>query len=93
MNANDGELRELAVQRIASGELPCDPAARTWGSRGVGAPCSLCVRAIRPDEIEYEVAVPDHRAHGDPRTVRFHLRCHAAWQTECRRLREQTEDA
>jgi hypothetical protein len=89
----DGDLRQLAKQRIASGELPCHPTARTWGSRGGGAQCSLCSRAIRADEIEYEVAFPDTRGHGDSRSVRFHLPCHAAWQAECRGAREQTQGA
>ena len=93
MNTSEGELQQMARQRIASGELPCHPEARTWGSRGAGAPCSLCTRTIRADEVEYEVAFPDSRSQGDPRTVRFHLRCHAVWQAECRMLHEQTEDA
>jgi hypothetical protein len=79
----DGVLKELAKRRIASGELPCPPAARTWGSRGSGAPCSLCARPIGTDEIEYEVAAIDLREAAEPRTVRFHLPCHAAWQAEC----------
>jgi len=81
----NGALQELAKQRIASGELPCPPAARTWGSHGSGAPCSLCAGMIRADQIEYEVAVVDPRGLVEPRTLRFHLPCHLAWQTECRR--------
>ncbi|HTT04460.1 MAG TPA: hypothetical protein VMF64_04170 [Steroidobacteraceae bacterium] len=79
----DGELKRLAEQRIASGELPCPPASRTWGSHGSGAPCSLCARPIQTHEIEYEVAPVDLRGAADPRTVRFHLRCHAVWQAQC----------
>ena len=79
----DAALKELAKQRIASGELPCTPTARTWGSRGSGAPCSLCTRPIRADEIEYEVAAVDWRGTTESSTVRFHLPCHAAWQAEC----------
>jgi hypothetical protein len=79
----DGSLKQLAKQRIASGELPCPPAARTWGSRGSGAPCSLCARPIQPHEIEYEVAALESREAAETRTVRFHLRCHAVWQAEC----------
>lgn len=79
----DRDLKELAKQRIASGELPCPPAARTWGSHGSGAPCSLCAQPIQAHEIEYEVATVDSRESAEGRTVRFHLRCHAAWQAEC----------
>lgn len=83
MNEVDAALKELAKQRIASGELPCTPTARTWGSRGSGAPCSLCTRPIRSDEVEYEVAAVDPRGATELPTVRFHLHCHAAWQAEC----------
>lgn len=79
----DGALKELARQRIATGELPCSPTAPTWGSRGSGAPCSLCKRPIGTEEIEYEVAAVDPRGIAEATPVRFHLTCHAAWQAEC----------
>ena len=89
----DGTLKALARQRIASGELPCQPAARTWGSHGSGAPCSLCNGSVREDQIEYEVAVVDARGLAEPRTLRFHLACHAAWQSECRRPAARLADS
>ncbi|HEY7929875.1 MAG TPA: hypothetical protein VID71_07685 [Steroidobacteraceae bacterium] len=79
----DEELKQLAKQRIASGELPCLRTARTWGSHGSGATCSLCARPIQAHEIEYEVAADDCGGAAEARTVRFHLRCHAAWQAQC----------
>ena len=79
----NGALKELAKQRIASGELPCLRTARMWGSRGSGGQCSLCARPIGTHEIEYEVAAVDLRGAAETPTVRFHLPCHAAWQAEC----------
>ena len=73
-------LKRLAQERIESGQLPCDPSARMWGSRGSGATCVLCGRPIGPDEIEYEVEM---RINGAPDTLQFHRACHAVWHTEC----------
>ncbi|HEX4050551.1 MAG TPA: hypothetical protein VHY19_06715 [Steroidobacteraceae bacterium] len=83
MDEVDAALKQLAKQRIASGDLPCLPTARTWGSRGSGASCSLCARPIATHEIEYEVAAVDSPGAAEPCTVRFHLPCHAAWRAEC----------
>ena len=73
-------LRRSAQKRIESGELPCDPSARMWGSRGSGAPCALCGQVIGPDEIEYEVEM---KAGGAAGTLQFHRACHTIWHTEC----------
>jgi len=88
MASNDDELGRLAKQRIQAGELPCNPSRRMWGSRGTGAPCSLCGRPIRFEDVEYEVEAPDYGAGqvgGAERVLRFHLACHSVWQSECTR--------
>lgn len=77
--AAERSLKQLAQERIESGQLPCDRPARMWGSRGSGAPCALCGRPIGPNEIEYEVEL----RHGVHDTLHFHRVCHAAWHTEC----------
>ena len=73
-------LKQLAQERIESGQLPCDPAARLWGSHGSGAACALCGRPIGPDEIEYEV---ETRIKGAPDALHFHRACHSVWHTQC----------
>ena len=73
-------LKRLAQERIESGQLPCDPSARMWGSRGSGAECALCGRPIGPNEIEYEVEM---RVNGTTDTLQFHRVCHSVWHTAC----------
>ena len=73
-------LRRLAQERIESGQLPCDPAARMWGSRGSGATCALCGQSIGPNEIEYEVEMS---VNGVTDTLQFHRVCHSVWHAEC----------
>ena len=48
------ELRPIARERIARGQLPRNASTRFWGGFGTGQPCSLCDERIQPDEIEYE---------------------------------------
>ncbi|HEX4025004.1 MAG TPA: hypothetical protein VHX52_09930 [Steroidobacteraceae bacterium] len=80
----------MAKQRIQAGELPCNPSRRMWGSRGTGAPCSLCGRPIRIEEVEYEIEVPDE---GKEQVLRFHLACHSIWHSECVRGGSAAADA
>lgn len=84
MTCSEHELGLLAKQRIETGELPCYPVRRMWGSHGSGACCSLCDQPIRAEEIEYEVA-SGPEADEQAQTLRFHLTCHAIWQAECTR--------
>jgi hypothetical protein len=86
MSTSDDELGRVAKRRIDTGELPCHPGARMWGSRGSGATCSLCDRPIRAEEVEYEVAA-DVGVDECERVFHFHISCHAVWQAECARLR------
>jgi len=89
MSSSDDELGRLAKQRIKAGELPCNASRRMWGSRGTGAPCSLCGRPIRLEDVEYEVEIPEAEvadAEAAQVVLRFHLACHAVWQSECVRV-------
>ena len=84
MASREDELEQVAKERIRTGQLPCHPAARMWGSRGTGVPCSLCDRAIAPEEVEYEVAADADGDSGHAEHIlRFHLACHAIWQAQC----------
>lgn len=78
----EARLRMIARERIATGQIPCDPLARTWGGYGTEAVCALCDRPIRKDEIEYEVE--PHCQEG-AQTLRLHIVCYAIWQLECAR--------
>jgi hypothetical protein len=81
----DPALRRLAIERIESGRLPCNPAARTWGSHGTGAACALCEHPIGPDQIEYEVELKTARA---DITLQFHLACYSIWHGICESLQQ-----
>ena len=75
-------LRQQARAAIQSGKMPAHRPDRTWGGPGVGAPCAICEKPVRRDELEFEVQF----AHdGDtPGLDKFHLhlRCFAAWEFE-----------
>ncbi|HWX25991.1 MAG TPA: hypothetical protein VNZ53_00950 [Steroidobacteraceae bacterium] len=78
------ELRPIARERIAKGQLPREAFTRFWGAFGTGQPCSLCDERIQSDEIEYDVPI-EAVAQG----LRFHRVCHYAWQLECDRLKRR----
>jgi hypothetical protein len=78
-NKPEAELRPLARERIANGELPCEPAFRIWGSYGTEQQCSLCREPIQRNEIEYEV---ERTVTGHEHLV-FHMLCLSIWQLEC----------
>ena len=73
------ELRRIARDRIAKGELPgvLRP-LRTWGGHGSGQPCDLCGRTIRTDEMGYEVEYAGNSA----QALRFHVICESIWTLE-----------
>lgn len=73
---HEQELRALARERIARGDLPCEPLIRMWGGNGTGRICSLCREPVQPDQIEFEVE-------NDGRSLIFHLVCQSVWQLEC----------
>jgi hypothetical protein len=76
------ELRPIARERIAKGQLPCRAPLVMWGGHGVGKLCALCDRPIQPADVEYEV---ETLANGARTTFRFHVVCQSVWQLECAR--------
>jgi len=78
------ELRPMARERLAGGQLPGEEPTRFWGGFGTGQPCSLCRKPIQPDEIEYEV-----RIEAVVQALQFHRVCLYAWQLECARLKRR----
>lgn len=62
---------------LETGELPCDDAERTLGSRGFGRRCSACSEEISVDELEFKVELASGL------TLRLHRRCHQLWLEEC----------
>jgi hypothetical protein len=78
------ELRPIARQRIANGQLPREELTGVWGICPIGPQlCSLCDKPIQPDEVDYEI----ERVGAAPHTLRFHRVCHYAWQLECARAK------
>ena len=73
---HEQELRALARERIAKGELPGEPALRMWGGDGTGRHCSLCREPVQPGQIEFEVESDGH-------SLIFHRVCQSVWQLEC----------
>jgi hypothetical protein len=80
--SDEAVLRQQARAAIQAGKFPSHRPDRTWGGPGVGAPCVICGKPVRKDELEFEVQF----AHdGDsPGLDKFHLhiRCFAAWEFE-----------
>ena len=70
------ELRALARERIAKGELPGEPSPKVWGGYGTGRPCSLCREPVQRDQIEFEVDGAGH-------VLIFHMICQGVWHLEC----------
>ena len=61
--------------KLANGVLPRERQAQLWVGYGSGAPCDGCDHAITPEEVEHEVI-------GGGRTLRLHLDCLRAWESE-----------
>ncbi len=78
-------LRRQAQERIRQGRLPAQVPLRTWGGPGAGYPCCLCDLPITQGEIEFEL---QFGANPNPISLRFHSRCHVAWDLERRSLPE-----
>lgn len=76
------QLRLVARERIARGELPDHSPSRTWGGDGSEQPCALCDKLIRRENIELEV---EATVDGALRVFHFHNFCHSLWQLECAR--------
>jgi hypothetical protein len=79
----EAQLRMIARDRIASGELPCvTPPLRMWGGYGSGRVCVVCDKIIEPADVEYEV---EETIKGTLQLMYFHLVCQSIWQLECAR--------
>jgi hypothetical protein len=78
----EAELRPIARERIASGQLPHETPARMWAGHGTGRPCALCDKPIEKDEIEYEV---EHQTESGVQTFHFHIVCQSVCQLEAAR--------
>jgi hypothetical protein len=74
MHTREVNLRRLARDRVASGELPSVRPGLTLDRAGSGAPCALCGAPVLFEEVEC-------RLPGDlgTRRFRFHLECHKQW--------------
>lgn len=73
-------IREKVVQRLQEGKLPRQPPDRLWGGPGVSAPCAVCDRPVKAEEMEFEVQYA--RDGGAPHFDVFHVhtRCYAVWE-------------
>jgi hypothetical protein len=75
-------LRAAAREVIRIGRIPSRLPDRTWGGRGIGAPCTICTGVIRRDQMEFEIQFE----HGGPTPgldrFHVHVRCFAAWEFE-----------
>lgn len=76
------ELRRVARDRIAKGQLPRVEPSQMWGGKSAGGYCALCDKSIEPDEMELEV---EQRIDGELAPLRFHVVCHSLWRLECGR--------
>lgn len=74
------ELRRMARERIAKGELPSGGGTIILGGYGLNGSCALCEKQVSRNEFEYEVK---ERADGHVRSFLFHFDCHSVWQLEC----------
>jgi len=72
------ELRPVARDRIAKGQLPATVPIRMWGGENARRACSLCDRPI--EELELEV---EEQIDGKLQTFHFHVLCQSVWQLEC----------
>jgi hypothetical protein len=78
------ELRPIARQRIANGQLPREVLTRVSDGCGTGRLCSLCDRPIQPGEPNTKLSVS-----GRPLKRFGFTGCHYAWQLECARVKRR----
>jgi hypothetical protein len=79
------ELRPIARQRIANGQLPSEELTGIRHSHATGRLCSLCDQPIEPGGPDYEIEHVGAAA----QPLRFHRVCHYAWQLECGRVKRK----
>jgi hypothetical protein len=74
-------VRDGDLEIIRTGQLPDRSAERTWAGRGCGAPCVICGRPIRADELEYELEFTND----DRQLVHYHVHIGCFWPWEYER--------
>jgi hypothetical protein len=77
------ELRLIARERIAKGQLPTAPPSHMWVGHGTGEICALCDKPILADEVEFEAEYGLEASDvGAEPAIRFHLVCESVWKLE-----------
>ena len=79
---DEPRLREQAREAIKGGKLPRQAPDRTWGGPGVGAPCAVCERPVKKDELEFEIQFAHDGDNPGLDKFHVHIRCFAAWEFE-----------
>ena len=79
---DQARLREHARAAIRRGKLPARAPDRTWGGRGVGAPCSVCELLVSTDQAEIEIEFAHDGSAPGLEKHHVHPRCFAAWDLE-----------
>jgi hypothetical protein len=79
---HESTLREKAREAIQAKRLPDRSPERMWGGPGVGACCVICGRAVKRDEVEFEMEFARDAENPGPRNYHIHVRCFAAWEFE-----------
>jgi hypothetical protein len=77
---DESRLRAQVRAAIRGGKLPARSPDRTWGGRGVGAPCSVCDLLITSDELEIEIKFAHDGSAPGLETHHVHPWCFAAWK-------------
>jgi hypothetical protein len=73
-------LREHARQALEQSKMPNRAPDRVWGGPGVGAPCTICSRAVSRDEMEFEVQFELDGGSPQMAVYHVHVRCFSAWE-------------
>ena len=77
--AGDVTATAAPVSVEEQGRLPYEEPARTWAGHGTGALCNFCGRAIKAEDIEYEVEL---LTNGSARNLHFHFNCYRVWESQ-----------
>jgi hypothetical protein len=80
-NADDHkELCGKALAALRADTLPCATPQQIWGGIGCGDPCPVCGDALKPSELELELAFGDDDDEHFACVLHMHVRCFAAWE-------------
>lgn len=80
--SEESTLRKKAREAIQAGLLPNRRPDRMWGGRGDGADCAICARAVKQNELGFELEFAGDGAEGGSGNFPVHIRCFAAWEFE-----------